>query len=533
MFSNNPTTPPSGLLGLPSGNVNPGNPTNIGNAAVPVPSNPTTAATAPNTGTSSAPATPGSTVASATHWMASMQIRSAPRNSIEQLGNQALITRQDRCTLNHKELTRLVKEIIEPLTQKFVAIDLGKFWTDQECDQIAHTASLTQTLNIARNHLKRYDLCHIFEDFPVLEQSHANQNQPHTWWNNRKTINLLEKYDSMKTLDVAKTVLWMRLYLDDETLNELAWTHSFFHNSCESESGHGSLFSLVASEVDRLIGINAGYSGGPVTLMIILSNLTSSSENAKKMLETKIKTLKITDMPGENISMVINQLSYVIRRLSQDKLPSDLSTNLITMFQTSSNSKFNKGFETLENCITMGTVTTPTWEELFDKANFVYVKAMHSVEGWVTNPTEHGPSGFKALLADVVCHHCKKPGHIRPNCPELQNDNSQGNGSNNTIPEVYRRPRSTLGDKKTPHGDKSCWSRTLNGETAHWCGRCKKGGWKGMWTTGPSKHFTDEHPGANVRANIAVDNEESSTTDQSTTRVTFSDALTSFQDAAN
>ena len=311
----------------------------------------------------------------------------------------------------------------------------------------------------------------------------------------------------------------------------------FLHNSCESESGPGSLFSLVASEVDRLIGINAGYSGGPVTLLIILSNLTSSSENAKKMLETKIKTLKITDMLGENVSMVTNQLSYVIRRLSQDKLPSNLSTNLITMFQTSSNSKFNKGFETLENCITMGTVTTPTWEELFDKANLVYVKAMHSVEGWNTSPTEHGPSGFKASLSDVICHHCKQPGHIRPNCPELQNDPGIGNGNKSSIPEVYRRPCSTLGDKKTPHGDRSRWSRTLGGEIAHWCGKCKKGTWKGMWTTGPSKHFTDEHPGANTRANanIAADDEGSTATtnDQSSNRVTFSDALTSFQEAAN
>ena len=214
MFSNNLTTPPSGILGLPSGNNgNPGNPTNIGNAAVPVSGNPNAAVpVAANTGSNAAPlapTAPGPTVASATHWMTSMQIRSAPRNSIEQLGNQALITRQDRCSLNHKELTRLVKEIIEPLTQKFVAIDLSKFWTDQECDQIAHTASLTQTLNIARNHLKHYDLCHIFEEFLILEQTNANQTQPHTWWNNRKTINLLEKYDSVKTLDVAKTVLWM------------------------------------------------------------------------------------------------------------------------------------------------------------------------------------------------------------------------------------------------------------------------------------------------------------------------------------
>lgn len=201
-----------------------------------------------------------------------MQIRSAPRNSIEQLGTQALITRQDRASLTHKELTRLIKEITEPLLQKFIAIDLAKFWTDQQCDQIAHTASLSQTLNIAKNHLKRYDLCHIFEEFPVLVVTASNKDQPHTWWDARNTVNLLEKYDTLKTLDVAKTVQWMRSYLDDETLNELSWTHTFFHNSCESESGPGSLFNIVASEIDRLIGINSGYSGGPVTLMVILSN---------------------------------------------------------------------------------------------------------------------------------------------------------------------------------------------------------------------------------------------------------------------
>ena len=194
---------------------------------------------------------PVSSVVAATNWMSSMQIQSAPRNKTEQLGNQAIIPCTDQSSLPCKKLNHLIEKIQEPINQKFVAINLAKFWTNTNCDHIAHTALLTQTLNIAKDHLCCYDLAHIFKQFSVLDMT--QEDKPHLWWDHCKTINLFEKYLTLSVSDVANTVKWMREYLDDATLDELSWSHTFFHNSCESKSGSGNLFSNVASTIDRFV----------------------------------------------------------------------------------------------------------------------------------------------------------------------------------------------------------------------------------------------------------------------------------------
>ena len=63
----------------------------------------------------------------------------------------------------------------------------------------------------------------------------------------------------------------MHAYMDDETLCELNWTHKYLINSCEDDSGEGSLFNSVSSKVASIESQDVGQRGGPITFMFIIS----------------------------------------------------------------------------------------------------------------------------------------------------------------------------------------------------------------------------------------------------------------------
>ena len=190
--------------------------------------------------------------------------------------------------------------------------------------------------------------------------------------------------------------------------------------------------------------------------MVILSLITSSSENACKTLENEIKNVKICDLPGEDVATLTNHLKYVIKHLSVEK------------------------------------------------------------------------------------------GHICHNCPKLKNQLDSNPSDHQCCPEAHCQLSSHNGDKHVAFGEKSHWSKTLNGETILWCGCCRSGNWEGTGTTSSNKHYTNQHGDSNQRANVAVDEsnlaetttqnepgESSSDARPPTGRPTFSEALSSFQDAAN
>ena len=107
--------------------------------------------------------------------------------------------------------------------------------------------------------------------------------------------------------------MWMRAYMDNETLRELNWTHKYLINSCEDGSGEGSLFNSVSSKVASFETQDVGQHGGPITFMLIIcSFIISSSKEALVLLADKLQTLKIIDYQGENVITMNAQLKYVI-----------------------------------------------------------------------------------------------------------------------------------------------------------------------------------------------------------------------------
>ena len=122
----------------------------------------------------------------------------------------------------------------------------------------------------------------------------------------------------------------------------------------------------------QLESIALDRQGGALTLFLVRQAVVRASSKHTESIIKGLKNLKITDFSGENIDEVVrvsrNNLAVLT---SANAVPGSINKILLKMFQTSSNTDFNKVFETWQ----IGTVVqnlNPTREDIFDKALEVY-----------------------------------------------------------------------------------------------------------------------------------------------------------------
>lgn len=436
--------------------------------------------------------------------------RSKPRIASEQHVNSAVLSRSARHKLTEIERQKYIESMTKcSVDGKFETNDLSSL-SSISTTQIESIADLSQILNAFTDHCAKYDLLHIFSLFPVISSDRSLQDKDR--WVNDRTINLVQAYDKIDLETVCAGVVFMRQWFDDESLKELDWTNTLLKNFCEP-----ALLPTITAELDRLRGCNRAWTGGPITLKVILSHVINSSEKAIEALPKKIANIKISDTQGEDISALVNRLTYVIKRLEQTKLHKSLNRDLIKMFQTTSNARFNSRFGMLESQVDMELIETPSWESIFRLATKNYYDELDD-DSW--NVSQDPGSMFNA--------------------------SSERNDDQDTEkvkrPPICQRPNPAYDTKKMVEGNK-CWTRkSKKGEWMKWCGKCfwKEGNhaFDGRWTTGDRKHFTHEHKSASEResAHIAApsetehENEESPSGESSV--APLSSRLKTFRDAA-
>ena len=483
---------------------------------------------------------PGHVPISAPGWgaMASIIPDTIQLDLDEALGISAYVKRGDRHKLASKDLERLVTNITSPLEKhKFSALDFEKFQQSMDSDNCTslatNTATTSNILAHVESHFKNYDLSTLFTSFPLLDFD-SYPMEPARWWNGVDTINLFRQYDSINLDAVVRTTAWMRSKIKDTELRrELNWTHTFLLGNCEDESGSQSLHALVTGEVDQIkgSGLNSLKCGGPITLMLILRKINSSSAKALEKLAKVFQTLKITEVTGENVPFICNQLTYIIKRLEETSLPSTLVTDLFNLMQTSSNPTFNSMFKHWSGLIIMDMAPPTNWKEMLSKARIMYTSLVDQGD-WNFSVEEAGHSMFRAQEGGwtPTCFSCGQKGHIKPNCPLLKNSSTGGNGhggKKETNP-WFIRPSSQNGDTSKMVGQNKCWEKDIKGVNAAWCGRCvsKQTGKAGMWTGPPRRHFTFECTIPGDAANLCQDVTPSQATGQATPSETPSGSTT-------
>ena len=222
--------------------------------------------------------------------------------------------------------------------------------------------------------------------------------------------------------------------------------------------------------------------GGPLTLILILKQISSSSEKAIDNLKKSVPKIHISTIPGENIDQLCNSLSYVLRRLDTSAM-SSLSMDLLKVMQTTSHPEFNQVFQSWASFVQLKIAPTPTWDAIFARAREVFDEHKDT---WVSDAVNDCAAAFTA-------------GTIGKDGSGKCNGKADGAGGDNRNGSDWKKSpwyifsnASTDTCVVTDVGQK-CWSKTISGKTVKWCGKCfsKKYQRRGMWTSNNTHcHFT-------------------------------------------
>jgi hypothetical protein len=103
------------------------------------------------------------------------------------------------------------------------------------------------------------------------------------------------------------------------------------------------LFEKVFEEYD---GYPAATKGGPLLFIIAMHTILSNMEESAFALQNRIKTLKLTNIPGEDVSKAVSLICRALVWLCMlKKVPDDLPRILLKVFQTSTVADFNALFK--------------------------------------------------------------------------------------------------------------------------------------------------------------------------------------------
>ena len=108
--------------------------------------------------------------------------------------------------------------------------------------------------------------------------------------------------------------------------------------------------SLKKKVMEYLFDVPSIEKGGPLFFKVMMTIISSNTEEAICTLTKKVSTFKITSIQGKNINAAVSQLRGAYRCLmSAEKLPHDITDCLINVFQNTSVEEFNYTLNTMKD----------------------------------------------------------------------------------------------------------------------------------------------------------------------------------------
>ena len=303
-----------------------------------------------------------------------------------------------------------------------------------------------------------------------------------------------------------------------------------FDDQAVEDSAH--LWRLIVSYVDPslLTGLferleEYGNRGpGLLLWMSLMDEVTSGSPQAMDGVLEKFKKIQLSDYPGENVRLMVNdiQASYNLLKSGQC-LPTTVSSMVTTKFLLCQVEEFRafffapsvtidkeeRGLMGKDNLAMLLYQSTPSGVKALCELALTQYKRLTDNGRWPPSQTvprkqaDTLPSAFHAVafpaafqaLSDEIklirkdisggthngprdhtktkCYKCGKIGHIRPNCPDK---------SQSTKTDLWKETPPTSGSSETI---------TRDGREWFWCSKCRGG--EGRWST---THSSSTHKGA-------------------------------------
>lgn len=333
--------------------------------------------------------------------------------------------------------------------------------------------NLRNQIRAIKKHCDEYDISDVF----TILVPHDVMNSS-TLQNDR--YDLFEDYMVLDPDLVAQSNVYYNRYCADKFVSEnLALSYNMLKSNTDE-----ILFQKCLEDYDRY---HPFQQGGPLMFSLILKKISSGTEQQLDYLKSKAEKIRISSLEGENVDKAISLLDAALNTFKSastktlNRKPIEWEKNLVSIFQTSSNSTFNQLFRKLQNDVRQdadmsgGQPQWPSHERIIRLASATYNRLKLSGD-W------DAPSRKKALImqpqrqlyqqqpfenkqqsrpytpnenrSPPICWNCNKEGHTVTNCTQEIDQNKvnkardeyrarrRNNGS------ISRRRRANIARKK-------------------------------------------------------------------------------------
>lgn len=350
--------------------------------------------------------------------------------------------------------------------------------------------------------LKESDLLPVFTIFQQWESSIRPNRSRALPIPGPSDPNLLKKFNGTSVENIKRSTEFWLLSGGDHHVEDIRWSGEKILASCDD-----SLREKVLESVQSIPSI---YHGGPLFFYYMMTFVTTTSDQAMRVVVDKVNRLRLSDFDGENVLVAVSFLRGAIQLLSNNgAVPHDILNTVFNMMRSCSTPAFVSFVTNLETMFEMpDLVKDRSVEFLLDKLETKYTSLLGSSQ-WLAHSASPGAAGFKSSpdsedQSETICFNCGALGHKanacdKPRDPDrIRRYSAAIRGSSRPLePTKSRNGRRSGGDnkdkdpKKTPDalrtpprpGDPHTKVFPSLGER-HWCGRCT------CWTD----HGTSNHP---------------------------------------
>jgi hypothetical protein len=324
---------------------------------------------------------------------------------------------------------------------------------------------------------------------------------------NTTEVNLLKNYGSITPEQVTNGV---------RAIKTTACPYDLQNLRTSAVAIRASLTNSMLQRIKARVELNAS---GPEVLAAVIAIHQVLDSSGCRVLVDELRVMRLNNFPAENVDEFNLKILEKCRRIdSCIGKPADLASMVAECYLHTQSLHFNMKAEALYDTATEG--GSVSWSDIVTQLGTVYRKLLNrgqwpaasnrkedtikALQGRINkleaslkqrgsgngNGNGNGSGRGNGQEETRTCHHCKKVGHIKPNCPELKlaGGGQANKGIEQKTPAQPSVPSTLPGKKRyEAPGPNDSHTKQLGNDTWKWCGTCKR------WNKGASAHLTKEH----------------------------------------
>ena len=342
-----------------------------------------------------------------------------PRTESEMEETDVHISKLDRYKLDAKDKEKLKSTACSPMKTKFQLMDYGKVLNgDGASDDVDFGSQLLAQQTTMKNFVKwvkTYDVKDIYCKFPLLREDQYSD--PHAVARAPK-IDLLTEYKKAKPSQVFAYQRLLKEHYPRPDTESSKWAYDKLTASVESR---------LLVQLKQTLGRRPEPEQGGVSLFYLIAiALDDNDYQNKKLVTDYLSDLKLSSIPGEDVSVFASRFKAAAHSLRKQDVPSDLIETLLKNVRECQTEEFAEIARALNGSYHAGdheddnAARLELMEFLCGKMVTKY-RAMVKAKQWVaTASSSLTAGGFKASTTDTSLETPRhQEGLAQPN-PEWQ-----------------------------------------------------------------------------------------------------------------